>query len=58
MPTDALFLQLLLCVCDGEPPSIEEALIILTNAVLVMPQHRLSTQNPLPMPEEALLVHN
>lgn len=45
-------------VLEREPPSREEALIILTRAVLVMPQLSLSIQNPLPMPEEALLVHN
>lgn len=45
-------------VCDEEPLSREEALIVLTHAVLVMPQLGLSIQNPLPMPEEALLVQN
>lgn len=56
MTIDELLLKFLLC--EGEPPSREEALITLTDAVLVMPQLSLSIQNPLLMPEEALLVHN
>lgn len=41
-----------------EAPSRDNALIILTHFVLVMPQLSLSFQNPLPMPEEALLGYN
>lgn len=47
-----------LLLCEKKPPSSEETLIILTYAVLVMPRLSLSIQNPLPMPEETLLVHN
>lgn len=54
MTTDELLLKYLLLFSGT--PSREEALIIL--AVFVMPQLSLSVQNPLLMPEEALLVHN
>lgn len=55
MMTDELLLKYLLLVW-GTP--FQRGGFNYTYAVLVMPQLSLSIQNPLLMPEEALLVHN